>query len=289
MIKIARDVYYYTRDDWGADKSLPRLGQLVDPLEATELIEHHTVQRDDDLTPTIWESPREAIVKMRDLQTMRAADLGADVPYSWVRFLMKYPTGRSLLIMEGRGAYRRGAHTMYHNRTGRATATAANLMLPTEILPYVPMINEGWGWLKREFGLRNLGTVTPADRVAFGHRDFRDPDDRRTWTLCPGAELMAVIHLIRPETLEEAEMTNWKLMIDTTNKTFQGRLRIAPHGTGAMWLVERVVEFPYSKRLIAHQEGRDYLATLPLLNPPAHVGAAGEYHEGHFDTIPIVV
>lgn len=200
---IAPGVLYLTREDWGADESLPRLGAPAPPLQATELIEHHTTQKDTDQTPNIFETVAEAVVKMRQLQTVRP-DLGDDVPYSWVRALMAYPNGaRGIVLMEGRGAYRRGAHTMYHNRTGRATATLGNFMLPTEVLPYVPMINQGWGWLKQEFGLANMGTVSPpGSRVAFMHRDFRDPEDTRTWTVCPGDSMADVITLIRPELYE---------------------------------------------------------------------------------------
>lgn len=196
---VAPGVLCLDREDWGADTSLPRLGDLIDPLEATKIIEHHTVQKDTDDTPNVYEHVSEAVVQMRKLQTIRP-DLGLDVPYSWVRALMLYSNGvPGIVLMEGRGHERRGAHTMFNNRTGRATATIGNLQLPTELLRYVPMINQGWGWLKHEFGLDNLGTVTPAGRIAFGHRDFRDPNDRRTWTLCPGQSLMDVIQLIRPE------------------------------------------------------------------------------------------
>lgn len=30
-------------------------------------------------------------------------------------------------------------------------------------------------------------------RVIFGHQDFRDPNDRSTWTACPGTQVMARI------------------------------------------------------------------------------------------------
>ena len=252
MLDVAPGVVYLDRASWGADESLPRLGEPVPVDEATEMIEHHTVQRDDDPTPNIWENVAEAVVKMRELQVIRP-DLGKDVPYSWVRFLMKYPDGkRGILLMEGRGAFRRGAHTMYHNRTGRATGTVGNFQLPTDVLPYVPAINGGWGWLKREFGLQNLGTVTPQFRMAFGHRDFRKEDDPRTWTLCPGDSIMDVIHLIKPE-LEEAEMRS----------TFKLLRQWNPAMT---WLLEYIYGVPIYKRHLAFQATVDHLSTK--LGPP---------------------
>ncbi len=75
------------------------------------------------------------------------------------------------------------------------------------------------------------------------------------------------------EKARESDMTNYKLMIDVN---------------GATWLVACVERFPYSRREINHKVGRDYLATIPDLNPPTKVGDVGEYTEGEFDTIPIV-
>ncbi len=274
MLKIAPDVQYLSRAEWGADTDLPRLGTTYPADEPTEAIQHHTVIIDNDATPNRWETAAEVIVKMRQLQTIRP-DLGLDVPYSYVAFPMKYTHKIGLILCEGRGPYRRGAHTMYHNRTGRATAIEGNTEIGVPLDEYVGMMSYAWGWIKDEHGLVNLGSVRPErGGVVFGHTDFRREDDRRTWTVCPGENMMAVIdQLTLTRYQEESDMTNWKLMIDTAGDT---------------WLVERVEGFPYSKRLIAHQVGRDYLATLPALNPPQKVGDPGEYTQGQFDTIPII-
>ena len=185
-LKIAPGVQYLSRREWGADTDLPRLGQHYPADEPVEAIQHHVVATDDDATPNRWESVAEIIPKMQRLQTVRP-DLGLDVPYSYVTFLMKYTHKTGLILCEGRGPYRRGAHTSYHNRTGRAMAIEGNLQLGEPIEEYVEMLSWAWGWIKEEHGLRNLGNAKPVNGgVIFGHQDFYA-------TACPGRNMMAVI------------------------------------------------------------------------------------------------
>lgn len=193
MLKIAPDVEYLSRTDWGARTDLPRLGTALPPDVATEAIMHHTVIIDSDATPNRWESAAEIIPKMRQLQTIRP-DLGLDVPYSYVAFLMQYQHKIGLILCEGRGPYRRGAHTAWHNVTGRAIAIEGNTEIGLPIDPYVQHLSYAWGWIKDEYGLVNLGNVRPArGGIVHGHTDFRDENDRRTWTACPGRGMMAVV------------------------------------------------------------------------------------------------
>ncbi len=190
METIAPSVTWFTREDWGADVSLPQLGELLNPAEATEAIMHHTVVVDKDATPNLWENLLECFVKMRQLQTIRP-DLGLDVPYSGVAFLMRYSDGqREVALMEGRGFAVRGAHTMYHNRTGRAIAIEGNLELAVNVAPYVQMLSRAWGWAKDRYSLANLGTIRPPRGQVWGHKNFAQ-------TACPGASLMAVIEQIK--------------------------------------------------------------------------------------------
>ncbi len=201
LLKIAPDVHFMSREEWGARTDLPRLGTLIPADVPTEAIQHHTVIIDQDATPNRWESVAEVIVKMQQLQTIRP-DLGRDVPYSYVCFLMQYPHKIGLILCEGRGPYRRGAHTMYHNVEGRAMAIEGNTEIGLPIDPYVPHLSYAWGWIKDEYGLVNLGSVVP-DRggIVHGHIDFRRDDDRRTWTACPGKGMMAVI--------DQLTLTRW--------------------------------------------------------------------------------
>lgn len=202
MLKIAPDVEYLSRTDWGARTDLPRLGAVLPATTPTEAIVHHTVIIDDDATPNRWENPAEVIVKMQQLQTIRP-DLGDDVPYSYVAFLMQYQHKIGLILCEGRGPYRRGAHTKWHNVTGRAVAIEGNTEIGLPIDPYAPLLSQAWGWIKDEYGLVNLGNTRP-DRggIMFGHRDFRREDDRTTWTACPGRGMMAII--------DQLKLTRWE-------------------------------------------------------------------------------
>ena len=186
MLKIAPGVQYLSRREWGADTGLPRLGGHYPADVPTEAIQHHTVIIDNDATPNRWESVAEISPKMRQLQKIRP-DLGLDVPYSYVAFLMKYNHKPGLVLCEGRGPYRHGAHTKYHNRTGRAMAIEGNLELGNPISEYVEMLSWAWGWIKDEHGLVNLGSVRPANGgIVHAHRDFAQ-------TACPGKNMMAVI------------------------------------------------------------------------------------------------
>ncbi len=208
MLKIARNVYFMPRTEWGARTDLPRLGVIYPPDEPTEAIGHHTVIIDKDATPNRWESVSKVIVKMRQLQTIRP-DLGNDIPYSYVAFLMQYANSIGLILCEGRGPYRRQAATMYHNRTGRTIAIEGNTEIGLPLNPYLQHLSYAWGWIKDEYGLVNLGTVTPSrGGIVFGHKDFRQEADRRTWTVCPGKGLMKVIDQITlsPYSVQKEEL-----------------------------------------------------------------------------------
>lgn len=156
-LSISPTLLYFDRAEWGARTDIPRLGYFVPAWRRTHAIMHHTVVIDNDATPNLWETEAEVTAKMRQLQTIRP-DLGLDVPYNDVGFLM---AGGKLLVCEGRGADRTGAHTHGHNTAGVALALQGNFELARDIGPWVPAISRWWGWLKYERGLANLGTVTP--------------------------------------------------------------------------------------------------------------------------------
>jgi hypothetical protein len=194
-LQIGTNLLYMDRREWGADATLPRLGYPVPRDRRTHAIMHHTVVIDDDATPNLWESHDEIKAKMRQLQTIRP-DLGLDVPYNDVAFLMR---GGKLVVCEGRGQDRTGAHTKGHNTEGYALAVEGNFELARDIGPWVAAFSQWWGWLKYDRGMRNLGVVTPDQGVIFGHKDFRDPYDTDTWTACPGTQIMARIEQITLE------------------------------------------------------------------------------------------
>ena len=198
MITIAPGVRYLTRADWGAN---PRIvgGHLMDgAAEKIEIPVHHTVIVDNDATPDLWETLVEVKAKMRQLQVIRA-DI-TDVPYNAVGFLM---ADRSLIVCEGRGPNRSGAHTIGHNRRGYGFAFEGNMeALPNpDVSLWVPRLNRFFGWVKAE-QLPRLGTfVTNHEHGA--HQFF--PHQDVSATACPGRAVIPVIDQFRYELAEEEE------------------------------------------------------------------------------------
>ena len=195
MIRISPRVVYVPRSEWGPDSQYPRLGYNVIHDRRTHVIHHHTVVIDSDATPNLWETWDEVYEKMRQLQSIRP-DLGLDVPYNFVGFLMRDTfEDAALVVCEGRGFYRTGAHTHGHNTAAFGFAIEGNLELsvgPYGLSPWVVDISQFWYWAKyhplAEAGptFRFLGSVRPAHRATYGHFEFIS-------TACPGEELKRVI------------------------------------------------------------------------------------------------
>lgn len=185
-------VTYLTRQEWGADTALPRLGHIVSPDERTEVFIHHTVAVDSDASPNIWETMAEVISWMRRLQTIRP-DLGKDVPYNFVAFFMP----NELVICEGRGANRSGAHTIGHNRSAIGLAVHGNFQLPTFGLEGYVKTMGPWLYQLKVSLLPFLGTKHPPGRDVYGHRDSG------AQTACPGNHLYARLDDIVIEPGEE--------------------------------------------------------------------------------------
>lgn len=183
-----------TRDTWGANVNHPRLGATVPRSRRTHVFIHHTVMIDkSDATPNIWERESDVFKMMRTLQTVRAADLGADVPYNFVAFCTRANNG--LTICEGRGEDRAGAHTKGHNTAAIAVSFAGDFQSAdidnVEIARRMPLLSFFLGWLKHsashpDYGtfapMRKLGSLQPQGRRVFFHRDVKN-------TACPGAKL----------------------------------------------------------------------------------------------------
>ena len=178
-----------SREDWGARTDLPRRGRIVDPTHRTEVFIHHTVIPDNDVSKNEWESLDEVKAGMRKLQTVRAHDLGADVPYNMVAFCM---ANGDLVLGEGRGIHRSGAHTIGHNRTAIAVSFQGNFedfQLPTHIDSQLAILG---AWLRRlheQEGFVNLGNERPLNREVFAHRDVKATD-------CCGKHLFRKLDLI---------------------------------------------------------------------------------------------
>jgi hypothetical protein len=185
---------YLDRTGWGAREDFSRLGFYVPRGERTHVIIHHTVITDPDATPNLWETEDEVITKMKQLQTIRP-DLGLDVPYSFVVFLMNTDP-KSIYVCEGRGEDRTGAHTKGHNTTGIGVSIQGNFEYEVDLSGYTSLISRFLGWLKYDpngpdyggpyFPMSNLGQLEPSRRHVFGHRDFKP-------TACPGESVWSAI------------------------------------------------------------------------------------------------
>jgi hypothetical protein len=178
------------REEWGADPSLPRLGRAVDRAARTEVFVHHTAVVDPDATPNEWRDLAEVKARMRVLQTIRREDLGADVPYSFVAFCMA--DGR-LVLAEGRGLDRSGAHTAGHNRSALGIAFQGDFEAgppPARLDDRLAALGDWLRRLRLEEGFARLGSHRPPGRQLWGHRDVKA-------TQCPGRLLFERLGTIR--------------------------------------------------------------------------------------------
>ena len=189
MKNITYLLRYASREDWTPNLSLPRLGYPVPRGARTEAFVHHTVGLDNDASPNIWETDAECFARMRYLQRIRP-DLGLDVPYSEVAFPMYKNGWPALLICEGRGPDRTGAHTSGHNISGYAVAVDGDWEnYPGSFAPWAGELGQFFGWRKYKQGpfnlqgMKNLGSICPSlNRHVFGHRDVYP-------TACPGKNI----------------------------------------------------------------------------------------------------
>ncbi len=206
MNRITERLTYLSRDDWGADSRYPRLGGADDPrthrnfrfilpAERTTVPEHHSVMVDSDATKNIWENVPEIIEKQQQVQTIRP-DLGIDVPYSDCLYFM--PNGR-IIVCEGRGFIRSGAHTIGYNISGYGLCFMGNFQDfgPIDLSLWIPQISSYLGYLKYEIKMVNLGPKEP-------HRALN-----ATFTACPGNGIIRTIsrqRYTKPEDEEEEDM-----------------------------------------------------------------------------------
>ncbi len=179
-----------SRADWGARTDLPRLGVIVDRSRRTKVFIHHTVIVDDDASLNEWESLDEVRRKMRQLQTIRQQDLGADVPYSMVAFCM---ANGDLALCEGRGIDRAGAHTSGHNTAALGVSFQGdfeNAPLPSNFDSHLVALGNWLRGLREQHQFVNLGNERPLGREVFAHRDVKATD-------CPGQRIFNKLGLIR--------------------------------------------------------------------------------------------
>lgn len=258
------------RRNWGARTGLPRRGHLIGAAKRTEVFVHHTVIVDGDASLNEWDDLADVRATMQRLQTSRP-DLGMDVPYSTVAFCM---ASGDLVLCEGRGLDRTGAHTFGHNRSALGVAFQGNFTrrpLPRTLDEQLILLGDWLRGLRRDRGFTQLGTVRPPGRQVWAHRDILS-------TLCPGEHLYERLERIRFIEEEDENMMDkatWKKVqrglqsldpplyaekpIDGTPgsntnravKAFERRIGLTPHGvmgrpddpTSGMWPATREILF----------------------------------------------
>lgn len=198
-------VTYLSREQWGADASLPRRGRVVDGASVFRgVFVHHTVFRVED-----WDGDG---IRHGDLDDIKAfmqrlqrirPDLGYDVPYSYVVFAGTDPY--SSVVCEGRGLGRTGAHTAGFNSTRLGVAVAGN----TSDEPVTPGILEG---------IRYCGSLLQDQSTlndTLPHRAVKA-------TECPGSSMMAELHRVQPPFITppiaapQEDDDDMETLIDTT-------------------------------------------------------------------------
>lgn len=170
---------------------------------------HHTVVVDSDSTANEWETEIEVAARMRHLQKIRP-DLGMDVPYNFVAFCMSHG---ELLLCEGRGLQRTGAHAKDHNRSAISVAFQGNFQ--SGALPYKfdSQLLQLAAWLRdlrNKKGFDRLGYSRPERGQVWGHRDAETAK-----TLCPGQNLyerLTQIRYIDAEDETTMDKPTWKLV-----------------------------------------------------------------------------
>ena len=239
MLQLNDQLLYLTRSEWD-DSGAPRLGVPVPVTDHTEAWMHHTVGSDSDATPNQWGGLADCKRRMRFLRTVRP-DLGEDIPYTWVGFLMErqWQGEGGLVVCEGRGPGRRGAHTKYHNRTGVALALDGNFEdYAIDLTPWIPQLSRFWSWAKYEVPIPNLATVTPHDADVWGHQQSGAS------TACPGMFIMSKLPQV---TIEEADM------ISRDAKLFH------TWGPAKLWCIDYIAGVPMWRRWIKTQAGASVL------------------------------
>ena len=204
---------YLDRSDWDARSDLPRRGSVVQADQRTEVFIHHTTITSGGASPNSWPDMATVRARMRVLQVVRQADLGADVPYSFVAFVMD---DGELVVCEGRGFDRSGAHTVGHNRSAFGIALQGNFESHKPPAGFDERLEELGDWLaqQRRGRFSRLGDSRPPDRDVWAHRDIKA-------TLCPGQHLFDRLDRIRFADGEDDEMAMDKATWQSVQRALQ--------------------------------------------------------------------
>lgn len=219
MIRTERDgvrVTFLRRADWGASR--PPLGHAVEPRIQDHQVVHHSASWiGDDGRDHVY-AVDEAAAAMRVLETARP-DLGLDIPYHFVL----WPGGQShVIVAEGRGMGRTGAHAPGHNRSGVGVCFAGNYHAPAGGVSTVPdELIVGCRWIGAE--LMSAPEIGPTlDHAGTGRA-----------TACAGDAIRARLAELQPPFTAGDDMTpDQARQLDELHQALVGKLA-AQHPAGA--------------------------------------------------------
>ena len=180
-------VDWYPRSWW---TKLPSTASLLPPSSFTGWVLHHTVMTmgDYDRDGFLHGDTDDVARYMEILRTIRP-DLGGEVPYNVVVFQGVDPNHG--IVVEGRGIYRRGAHTAGLNTSRMAWAVASD----TRSAPVTKGMETAMRWV--------AGVTTPsAATPTIGHSQAPPYYDSRNnnlnATACPGTNALAALPRLQP-------------------------------------------------------------------------------------------
>lgn len=259
---------WISRSEWGANPPTVEVGHAVPLEQIVGLVVHHTVivMPDYDHDGLVGGDIDDICSYMRQLQRARP-DLGLEVPYSTVHF--EGATPDEVIVAEGRGFGRTGAHTIGLNSTRYGCALAGDYTArqPTP------------GQLA---GIRWVGTqlADPAGAVAtIGHRYVYA-------TACPGVDAYPHISELHPPfvtaptaPIEEDDMLPAPAVIQLPDGTVAVIFRGADHLT-YYWQTPPGDAYPIPDSAWASGPAATVTAAEVIL---AGVGADGQPYEQRLD------
>lgn len=192
-------VLYMERDEVGYSSSIPRLGKIVPVADRDGVVHHHTVGGGANV-----HTIKSALSYARALQTIRP-DLGKDVPYNFVSFVLGMSETHDLLIVEGRGFLRSGAHTVDTNRPGSENSDLIAIAWAGDFRFGDGIVEVGWPehviaaghWLREH---APAGMFAGKSISVTGHKDHKA-------TSCPGDFVYRNLDAFRAAYLDDP--ANW--------------------------------------------------------------------------------
>lgn len=166
---------------------------MVPASDRDRVVIHHTVTRDSDATPNLWETEAEVVARLRAIDAFHRGRGFGGVGYS---YLFAPMADRTVLVIEGRGDLAEGIHAGHRNFNWRSIGLAVlgDYRRPfdageEEWRGVMAAVNSWLGTLRLR--LPHLGAVrSPRGLAVWGHREVPG-----VATVCPGPWLFERLSL----------------------------------------------------------------------------------------------